>query len=366
MLEGLSKARTGRSKRISSWDTTGGNRDAWLIEPGERKALAEIAGAGVIRHIWFTVACEDPLYLRKTVLRMYWDGMDYPSVECCLGDFFGVGHAVCNSWQSVVLNMSARAQDRAAMNCYFPMPFADGARVEVENQCDVPIRSFYFYFDYDELDELPADELRFHAQWRRNNPCPPPKQKQPPGINLSDKDNYLILDARGRGHYVGCVLSVHNLGGGWWGEGDDMIMVDGQKWPPDLHGTGSEDYFGHAWGMQPQNNFIYNGVSYHKPGTHHAINERITVYRFHVCDPIIFHKSIRVSIEHGHANDRNDDYSSVAYWYQTLPHKKFPPFPKVEDRLPREDIPIIPTPKVEQPRASGGGIFYVARRRRKK
>ena len=121
-----------------------------------------------------------------------------------------------------------------------------------------------------------------------------------------------------------------------------MFMVDGEKWPPDLHGTGSEDYFGHAWGMQVQNAFLYNGVSYHKKGTEPGqINERITVYRYHVNDPVIFQRSLRVSIEHGHANDRCDDYSSTAYWYQTLPHKRFPKFPKVEGRLPRPDAKVI-------------------------
>jgi hypothetical protein len=139
---------------------------------------------------------------------------------------------------------------------------------------------------------------------------------------------------------------VHNLYGGWWGEGDDMFMIDGQKWPPDMHGTGSEDYFSHAWGMQVQNAYIYNGVSYHKPGTFRNYNERITVYRYHIPDPVIFHESLRVSIEHGHANKRSDDYSSVAYWYQTLPHKPFPPIPPVEQRLPRPDMNLLPVDRV--------------------
>ncbi len=345
MLDHLATARPGRSKRISSWDTSGRNRDYWTIPAGQTVTLADIKGPGVIRHIWFTIGAQDPLYLRKSVLRMYWDNQDHPSVEAPVGDFFGVGHSKVASYSCAVLNMSANpGQDRAAaMNCYFPMPFESRAVITVQNEGETEIRSWYFYIDYDELDTLPPDQLRFHAWWRRENPCPQPRHLgEDPEVNLSDKDNYLILEAEGRGHYVGCNLSVHNLYGGWWGEGDDMIMVDGEKWPPDLHGTGSEDYFGHAWGMQPQNAFLYNGVSYHKPGDFRGYNERITVYRYHICDPIVFQKSIRVSIEHGHANDRCDDYSSTAYWYQTLPSKPFPPFPKVEDRLPREDVIIQP------------------------
>jgi len=343
MLDNLSRAREGRSRRVSSFDRTGRNRDCLTIPKGKRVDIAKIKGAGVIRHLWFTIACADRQYLRKLVLRIYWDGAAEPSVEAPVGDFFGVGHAVAGSYQCAVLNMSANpGQDQhAAMNCYFPMPFRKGARVEIQNEADVEVRSFYYYVDYDELDALPEDELYFHALWRRKNPCTPPPPSKDPEVNLSDAHNYLILDARGRGHYVGCNLSVHNLYGGWWGEGDDMFMVDGVKWPPDLHGTGSEDYFNHAWGMQLDNAFIYNGVSYHQ-GIKHGFNERVTVYRYHVCEPVVFQKSLRASIEHGHANDRCDDYASTAYWYQTLPHKKFPKFPKVGDRLPRADVTVLP------------------------
>ena len=344
MLAALSRARQGRSKRVSSFDPTGRNRDAIPIEKGETVQLAGIDGAGVIRHIWVTIACQDPEYLRKLVLRVFWDGAKHPSVEAPVGDFFGVGHAVVNSYQCAVLNMSAQPgqTQRAAMNCYWPMPFRQQARIEVQNEADSDVRSFYYYVDYDELDALPDDELYFHAWWRRENPCTPPPPSREPDVNLTDTHNYLILSARGRGHYVGCNLSVHNLYGGWWGEGDDMFMIDGDKWPPDLHGTGSEDYFSHAWGMQPQNAYIYNGVSYNKPGDASGFNQRITVYRYHVCEPVVFHKSLRVSIEHGHANDRADDYSSTAYWYQTLPHRRFPKFPKVADRLPRADATVLP------------------------
>jgi D-arabinan exo alpha-(1,3)/(1,5)-arabinofuranosidase (non-reducing end) len=345
MLDNLARAREGCSKRISSWDRSGRNRDSWPVEVGETRVLAEMSGPGVIRHIWFTIASEDPLYLRKCVLRMYWDGQAHPSVETPVGDFFGVGHSKVTSYSCAVFNMSANpGNDRhAAMNCYFPMPYRSGARITVENQGKTVVRSFYSYVDYDELDHLDADQLRFHAWWRRENPCPPPAalQSEDGQVNLSDADNYLLLEAEGRGHFVGANLSVHNLLGGWWGEGDDMVMIDGQKWPPDLHGTGTEDWFNQAWGSQPKNAFPYNGVSYDN-GLHNAYNERITVYRYHVADPILFQQSLRVSIEHGHANDRSDDYSSVAYWYQTLPSRPFPPLLPVEARLPRPDVTVQP------------------------
>jgi hypothetical protein len=277
---------------------------------------------------------------------MFWDGQKHASVESPVGDFFGVGHSRVSSYSCAVMNMSANeGQDRqAGINCYWPMPFADGARIEVENQGETVVRAWYSYIDYDELTELDPDQLRFHAWWNRSNPCPLPQEPYPTTetghlLNLSDADNYLFLETQGRGHYCGANLSVHNLLGGWWGEGDDMVMIDGQKWPPDLHGTGSEDWFNQAWGSQPHNAFPYNGVSYHN-GIHNNYNERITVYRYHVLDPIIFAESIRVSIEHGHANDRSDDFSSVAYWYQSLPAQPFPPLPSMEARLPRPDLTV--------------------------
>ncbi|MBI3912321.1 MAG: DUF2961 domain-containing protein [Armatimonadetes bacterium] len=361
MLDHLSRRREGRSRRVSSWDTTGRNLDCWRVEAGETRTLADLRGAGVIRHLWFTIGAEDPLYLRQCVLRMYWDGMDRPSVETPVGDFFGVGHSKVASYSCAVLNMSAnQGNDRhAAMNCYFPMPFADGARITVENQGGKPIDAWYFYIDYDELPRLPVDELRFHAWWNRENPCVPPSEPQQGdwGVNLSDRENYLFVEAKGSGHFVGANLSVHNLCGGWWGEGDDMWMIDGEKWPPDLHGTGSEDWYNQAWCTQPHNAFLYNGVSY-LGGPYGDYNERMTVYRYHVCDPVIFHESIRVSIEHGHANDRADDYSSIAYWYQTLPHAPFPPLPPVEARLPRPDVHVQPVNLPVRPaRRVSGSLF---------
>ena len=342
--EGLSRRRVGRTKRISSFDRTGGNADHWSVEAGETKTLAEIAGCGIIRHIWFTMTADEPLYLRKCVLRMYWDGQQHPSVESPVGDFFGIGHSKVSSYSCAVMNMSAKkGQDQqAAMNCCWPMPFESGARIIVENQGETAVSSWYFYIDYDELPILGQDELRFHAWWNRSNPCPPPMREYPLNwkgepLNLSDRDNYLLLEAEGSGHYCGANLSVHNLEGDWWGEGDDMVMIDGEKWPPDLHGTGTEDWFNHAWGSQPHNSYPYNGVSYYS-GAECCPNERITVYRYQVIDPIIFSQSIRVSIEHGHANNRCDDYSSVAYWYQTLPNRPFVPLPPAQARLPRSDV----------------------------
>jgi hypothetical protein len=161
-------------------------------------------------------------------------------------------------------------------------------------------------------------------------------------VDLTGDHNYVILETTGAGHYVGCNLSVFHRQGSWWGEGNDMIFVDDDQWPPSLHGTGTEDYFNHAWGMQ-KNAYPYHGAIIHEsdvPG--YSVN-----YRFHVGDPIRFNERIRVSIEHGHANHLSDDWASTAYWYQTLPSPQATIL-ALDQRLPTRppDLPAVaPTPR---------------------
>ena len=341
-LRDLIHARNCRRKRLSSWDRRGGNEDWWNLAEGETKTIAEIAGPGLINHIWITINCADPHYLRKMLLCAYWDNETDPSVDSPVGDFFGIGHSKVHPFQSLPINMTASSETASGMNCFFPMPFRNNARVAIVNEA-VGKAGIYFYIDYESYPEDLADDiLHFHAKWRRENPTdgwmpPLPDRANPEHykkviarMQLSDEGNYVILDAQGRGHYVGCNLSVHNLQGGWWGEGDDMMIIDGEPWPPSLHGTGTEDYFCNAWGMQPHA-FLYHGASLPED----VGGGRTTCYRFHIEDPVPFESSIRVSIEHGHANSGTDDYSSVAYWYQTEPHKVWAPMPPVHERLPR-------------------------------
>jgi hypothetical protein len=276
---------------------------------------------------------------------MYWDDDRTPSVEVPLGDFFGIGHCRVRYFTSLLLclNPGAPLIGTDGLNCYFPMPFSKKARVEVFNESKFSLHRLWYHIDYVEDKDLDVDSGRFHAQWRRENPC---KGILPPGIlkltpsqqtgdvgkNTTGQENYVILEAKGRGNYIGCVLNVDNIEGGWWGEGDDMIFIDGEKWPPSLHGTGTEEIFG--GGACP--NIEYSGPY---TGFHLISNAdwsgKNSMYRFFVVDPISFSKSIKVTIEHGHANNLSNDYSSVAYWFQHEPHSNFPPLPPANERLPR-------------------------------
>lgn len=364
--------REGASRRSSSWDRSGGNRDSIRIEAGASATIADIRASAVIKHIWMTIASEDRYSMRKVLLRAWWDGEDEPSIDSPVGDFFGVGHGVASHYASAPLNMittQGAIETKAAMNCFFEMPFRQSGRIDLVNECEHAI-GVYYYVDY--VEEPVTDEhFYFHASWRREMPTQGTfdlaalkiehdkqslsnysDQRVYEHKNLTGDENYVILDAEGEGHYVGCNLSIDHLnpmpGFSWPGEGDDMFFIDGEPWPPRMHGTGTEDYFCAAWGY-PSGKYdtLYHGVSLYAPirGNGDAWREsntilfndysgKITQYRFHIVDPVIFRKSLRFSIEHGHNNAQSNDYASVAYWYQREPHKAFPQMLAVDMRLP--------------------------------
>ena len=337
LLDDLAVIRNGRSGRHSSWDTTGRNADAWTIAPGEKRVLADIDGPGLINHIWMTQGN----HYREVLLRITWDNARAPSVNVPLGDFFGLGHSIVNSYQSLLFTASTRSNNSfnngCALNCYAPMPFRERALVELVNESKEPHRQ-YFYVDWEALDQAPEDELGyFHAEFRRENPFGGwghEVRVNTAEANIVNKErtaydnNYVILETKGTGHYLGCNLSVTNFQGTWWGEGDDMIWVDGYKWPPDLHGTGSEDYLNQAWGMQ-DNAFLRNGSSIHEGNT----DGYQTSYVHHLENPVRFRKDVKVTIEHGHGNHLCNEMSSTAYWYATRPSRVARP-PAVAKRLP--------------------------------
>jgi hypothetical protein len=340
-LGDLPRIRDFKRRRFSSYDRTGGNKDYIVLDPGETAIMAKMKGSGCVKHIWVTIRSEEEGYLRKLVLRMYWDGEEKPSVEVPIGDFFGIGHGLTHNFVSAPLQMSP--EEGKGFNCWWPMPYSQGARITIENQGERDVTAFYYYVDYEEWIEPEGSLGRFHAQWRRQNPTDGIREEGVPnrvwlfeGENQDGAGNYVILEAEGRGHYVGCNVNLHNLREtdkfNWYGEGDDMIFIDGEKLPS-LVGTGTEDYYGMSWCPTQEYCAPYHGLPL--PGGENW-KGRITWYRYHILDPVYFQESIKVTIEHGHANNRSDDYSSTAYWYQDEPHKPFYPLPPVEKRLPRQ------------------------------
>jgi hypothetical protein len=333
-----------KSRRISSFDRTGGNNDRFEnIPTGERRTLFQVEGAGLINHIWITIAPPPPeLNRNDIILRMYWDGADAPCVEAPIGAFFGQGWD--ESYPFVSLPLAAGPREGRGLVSYFVMPFATGARVEVENDTGRAIDAFYYYVDYVKLDRLPADMGRFHAWYNHELTEALPEGENEwallgaQGSNTTGAGNYLIADVEGKGHYVGVNYFVHSPSPMWYGEGDDMIFIDGEAWPPSLHGTGTEDYFNTSW--SPNALYAHPFYGYARVNDDVGWLGRTHVYRFHVTDPLYFDRSLRFTIEHGHNNNLTLDISSVAYWYQAGPHKPYPAVPDRAARKPRRFIGV--------------------------
>jgi hypothetical protein len=312
-----------------------------VIQPGETYTVADVKGAGTILRIWMTIIQPNPAmptnFNHYLVLRFYWDGEETPSVEVPFGDFFGVPWGKYTHYIAEPLSCTS-----GGYNCRFPMPFERGCRIEVANQAADPCPALFFQVQYLELDEQPAP-LRFHAQWRRENPT---RYRVP----------YQVLNAKGAGHFVGMHLFMQKSG--WWLnpaatvgriketgspmsaffpeamgmgmlEGWESIYVDGEE-APSIPGTGNEDYF--------NSGFYFSKGPYSAPHWGCTVrsykDSRCAAYRFHVTDPIPFKQSIVVDIDHGYTNQVETDYSSVAYWYQTEPHGIFPMLLPVAERLP--------------------------------
>jgi hypothetical protein len=336
-LFALARLRNYKARRSSSWDRTGGNGDAVSVEPGQAATILEVSGAGVITHLWFTINSRDPMHLKNLVVRAWWDAESSPSIEVPIGDFFGLGLGEYYTYQSALLAVAPMK----ALNAYFKMPFANGARLSVSNQGSIRTDNLYFAVDYVTLSALPSNLGRFHAQYRQAAPCKGWtgnwKNEYTPEINdkknLTGEGNYVFLEAAGTGHFLGVTHSVLQNQDQWFGEGDDMIFIDGDPMPT-INGTGTEDYYNGAWdfGGQPFAN-MHQGAPYIVDPEH--IGGRYCLYRWHTESPIAFQKSIRVTIEHGHANHRSDNFYSTAYWYQTEPHAPFPALPNPDARVPR-------------------------------
>lgn len=339
-LEKLATINDRSSHRASSYDRSGGNIDnVTSFAPGETHVVLDVDGPGKITHFWMTLARfpGHETLIRDLVIRMYWENSEVPSVEVPVGDFFAMGHGKYYPVKSMPVSVGLHP---VAMNCYWPMPFHKHARIEFYNNGLRSIRRIYYNVDY-ELGEIEPDQGLFHAMYVRDKNL----RTQEHGPNPTGKDNFVMLDIKGKGHYVGCVLSVFAEYGHWWGEGDEMIFIDGDD-KPTIHGTGSEDYFCNAWGYHKPFSYPYYGAPYYV--VREDGGRTITVYRWHVPDPVRFDKSIRVTIERLFDEHVANDYTCVTYWYQQNPIAERPALPEGKANHPQiwnEPEPIKPEPQ---------------------
>jgi len=289
------------------------------IVPGETVVLCDIAGPGTIRHIWMTGSFNnDPAAIRSMVVRGYWEGQEHPSIECPLGDFMGSAHGKVNAYQSAVHSTGINS----AFNIWLPMPFQTGGKLTLTNQGDMDITVFY-QVDYTTGDQHPGDLGRLHVCFRRENPT-------------TLKTDFEILPGRkGKGRYIGTVLGIRSFDDHWWGEGEIKIYMDGDTEFPTICGTGSEDYVCLSYGMQ-QTPYLYHGCSWNQNGY-------VSMYRWHLPDPIYWKKECRITIQQiGYdpalqestgtpLYERVDDWSSATFWYEPVPSAPLPPFPSHEE-----------------------------------
>ena len=290
-----------------------------IIEPGKTFTIAEIEGPGCIQHIWLTPTGK----WRNTILRIYWDGQEIPSVECPIGDFFA------SSWEryAALSSLAVCVNPGSAFNCYWQMPFSKQCRMTLENRSEASV-TMYYQIDY-ALTDIPEDSAYFHAQFRRVNPLP-------------YKQVYTILDGvKGRGQYVGTFMAWQTNSRGWWGEGEIKFFMDGDTEFPTICGTGTEDYFCGSYNFENQSTHQYEAFSTPYAGLHQVLRpdglyqsqQRFCMYRWHIADPIRFEQDLKCTIqalgwrEDGRYLPLRDDLASVAYWYQTLPTVKFPVLP---------------------------------------
>jgi hypothetical protein len=323
--------------RVSSFDESGGNTDFHPIQPGDSLELASLNGAGFIRHLYFSIWGGEH-YLRDLVLRAYWDGQEEPCVEVPFGDFFGLGQERPRFFTSLMVTVNPGdlgVFGTFGFNSYFPMPFATGARLTLTNEGTEPVPAVWYHVEFEKVKKLPDGLGRFHASWNRVNKTEPIGEKINTTLhdakNTTGENNYVLLDAEGHGTLAGIFLNVDNSMGNWYGEGDDMIFIDDEAWPPSYHGTGSEEIFG--GGACPTDEYSGPYTGFHLIGNLDYTG-KVSMYRFYVNDPVRFRKSIRMSIEHGHANNIANDYSSTAFWYQAEPHKSFVKLQPAADRRP--------------------------------
>jgi len=312
------------------------NWDNFNVPPGGTHVLLDEQGPGVITHIWITFLGPEPhgwapqgsADHQELMLRMFWDGNPRPAVEAPVGDFF----ANCFGERSEVISVAVLVEGGDSYNCFWRMPFRKSARIEIENQSRKPLSLLYFNIDWIRLDSLPKDTPYFYGQYRQEYP-------------VRKGEDYLVLETSGKGHYVGTVLGVRMRSPAWFGEGDEKIHIDGET-NPSIWGTGTEDYFLSAWGLQTTGT-PYFGVPFYDE---RSIGGHTSAYRWHLHDPIVFNTGIKVTLEHWgwmsqdenpeykatSWNEREDDYASVAFWYQTG-------IPSFTARAPGADVRRLPS-----------------------
>ncbi|MBO9618964.1 MAG: DUF2961 domain-containing protein [Niabella sp.] len=292
-----------------------------IIQPGETFTMADIEGPGAVQHIWMTPTGN----FSFSIFRIYYDGEADPSVESPVGPFFGIAWNEFSPLNSLPITVNPGS----AFNSYWKMPFRKKCKITMQNIDSQPM-TLYYQVDYT-LTDVGNDEAYFHAQYRRSKP--------------DANSVHTILDGvKGKGQYVGTFMGVGVNNNGWWGEGEIKFFMDGDKDYATIVGTGTEDYFCGSYNFENRRTHQYQEFSTAYTGLHQVLKpdglygsqQRFGMYRWHIMDPIRFEDDLKVTIQDlgwksgGRYLPQHSDIITVAYWYQTEPHKKFPKLPEAE------------------------------------
>ncbi len=272
---------------------------------GKRAELLKLEdGAKAVERLTLRVKAEDvDLALRQTILIVKCDNWPHGQVECPIGDFFGAAPGI-NPYDSVPFTV----EGDGTMTCRFVMPFKESIIIEIDNRGDQPVTvagsAILIPFDWDD-----EKSMHFRARWRVDHDL----------VATNDPPRDItFLVAGGAGRYVGTTslmlnpTDVPTPAGGWWGEGDEKIFVDGEDFPSTF-GTGSEDYYNYAWSSPDIFGFAYCGQPRNDgPGNRGFVTNQ----RWHVVDSLPFKERLMFFMElYSHKRTPGFSYARVAYHY---------------------------------------------------
>lgn len=254
-----------------------------IIKAGESVTIADVDGPATIRHIWMTFPGAPPEEMRALYMEVFYDDMTEPSISVPCLDFFGA-----TLGRPTAMNTALTAiQEGRGFNSFIPIAFQRHIRIVVTN-ASTRAMSFFYQLDYT-LGASPDDGY-LHATFRRENPT-------------TLKQDFVIEDGlQGPGRFLGCVVGIRCFEGQvWYGEGEVKVYKDGDTDYPTICGTGLEDYVGTAWGMGPHVSFYAGSQLDVRPSGRPMGDlgnpDFVGFYRWHVVDPIMFERELKVTIQ---------------------------------------------------------------------
>jgi len=274
-------------ERGAGGTTHGGRKGApsRSLSPGERVVLANLAGPGTVRHFWMTIPPAPPEQMRAVSLEVFYDDMTMPSISVPCLDYFGLPHGRPVPYDSALVSV----HEGRGFNSYLPMPFADSIRIELINGSQRAV-DLYYQIDYTLHRGAKSDGGYLHAAFRRENPT------------VQRRDFAIVDDLTGPGRFIGCNVGVRVIDPcDWYGEGEVKIYRDGDQELPTICGTGLEDYVGTAWGMGAYSAALAGAPLVLGPpaaaGNGLPPVEFVGFYRWHLPDPVMFERELRVTIQ---------------------------------------------------------------------